>query len=249
MQGNACDVAAVSLYSVIECLTFISRYLIHYLAGTPFNKSKVNGMKTSQFVKSTLVALVARSLSKTGLHRPLKLATLVLGLAILGLGVGCSSATGPTDPVTASEHVVLEVVGGMNGGCGPAQLDFVRIMSDGTAQSGAGGLGWRVPTGQALVITDVDWQYVDPQGAAGAGKIEVLRLSIENLSSASNTRRAFESTITLSSQGQGGISEAMTSGFVVSSAARICPDIFPGPLGPPSGLQHLILRGYLIADN
>jgi hypothetical protein len=38
----------------------------------------------------------------------------------------------------------------------------------------------------------------------------------------------------------------MTSGFVVSSKARICPTVFPGPLGPPSGLQHLIARGYLI---
>jgi hypothetical protein len=40
----------------------------------------------------------------------------------------------------------------------------------------------------------------------------------------------------------------MTSGFVVSSKARICPDVFPGPHGPPSGLQHLIVRGYLIAE-
>ncbi len=150
--------------------------------------------------------------------------------------------------LSASQHVVLEVVGGMNGGCGPAKLDFLRILSDGTAQSGSGGLGWRVPVGQALVITDVDWQYVHPQGAAGAGKIEVLRLFIENLTTPSNTRRAFESTITLSSHGEGGISQAMTSGFVVSSKARTCPDVFPGPLGPPSGLQHLILRGYLIAD-
>ena len=110
-------------------------------------------------------------------------------------------------------------------------------------------MGWRVPVGQALVITDVDWEYVHPQGVGAAGKIEVLRLFIENLATPSNTRRAFESTIILSSHGEGGISEAMTSGFVVSSKARICPDVFPGPLGPPSGLQHLILRGYLIAEN
>ena len=54
--------------------------------------------------------------------------------------------------------------------------------------------------------------------------------------------------MTLSSLGEGGASEAMTSGFVVSSAARICPDVIPGPLGPPFGLQHLILRGYLAPD-
>ncbi len=151
--------------------------------------------------------------------------------------------------LAASQHVVLEIVGGMNGGCGPAKLDFLRILSDGTVQTGSGGLGWRIPVGQALVITDVDWQYVHPQSAAAAGKIEVLRLFIENLANASNTRRGFESTIILSSHGEGGVSEAMTSGFVVSSKARICPDVFPGPLGPPSGLQHLILRGYLIVDS
>jgi hypothetical protein len=151
--------------------------------------------------------------------------------------------------LSAHQHVVLELVGGLNGGCGPGKLDFLRVLPDGGFEAGPSGLGWRVPVGQALVITDVDWQYIHPQGVAGAGKNEVLRLAIENLTNVSQTRRAFESTITLSSHGEGGISEAMTSGFVVSSKARICPDIIPGPMGPPSGLQHLILRGFLIADN
>lgn len=151
--------------------------------------------------------------------------------------------------VKASQHVVLEVVGGINGGCGPGKMDFIRNLSDGTNQSGPGGLGWRVPAGRALVVTDVDWQYVHPQGAADAGKIQVLRLFIESLASPGDSFRAFESTITLSPQGQGGISEAATSGFVVTSKARICPNVFPGPQGPPFGLQHLILRGYLIADD
>jgi hypothetical protein len=151
--------------------------------------------------------------------------------------------------LAANQHVVLEVIGGVNGGCGSAMLDFQRILSDGGIETGPGGLGYRVPIGQALVVTDVDWQYIHPDGAAAAGKIEVLRLFIENLANPSHTGRAFESTIILSSHGEGGICEAMTSGFVVSSEARICPDVFPGPQGPPSGLQHLILRGYLIADN
>ena len=146
----------------------------------------------------------------------------------------------------SNQHVVLELVAGMNGGCGDAKLDFLRILSDGMTQTGPRGLGWRVPLGQALVITDVDWEYVHPQGAAAAGKIEVLRLFVENLATM-DTRRVFESTITLSSLGEGGISEAMTSGFVVSSKARICPDVVPGPWA--GALQHLILRGYLILDN
>ncbi|HWR01659.1 MAG: hypothetical protein HGA46_08850 [Chlorobiaceae bacterium] len=150
--------------------------------------------------------------------------------------------------LSASQHVTLEVVGGFNGGYGPSKLDFVRILSDGSSQSGPGGLGWRVPAGHALVVTDVDWQYVHPQGATGADRIMVLRLFIENIANPSNSRRAFESTITLSSKGEGGIHESLTTGFPVSSKARIGVDIIPGPIGPPSGLQHLLIRGYLIAD-
>ena|GEM_PF-4951181 len=144
---------------------------------------------------------------------------------------------------TLAQNVVLEVVGGMKGGYGPASLDFIRNLPDGNRQSGPGGLGWRVPAGQALVVTDVDWQYVHPQGTAAAGSIDILRLFVENLATPGLSQRVFESTVTLSSRGEGGISQAMTTGFVVSSKARIGVDIMPGP---QSGLQHLILRGYLI---
>ena len=147
----------------------------------------------------------------------------------------------------ASKHVVLEVVGGMNGGCGSAQWDFVRNLRDGHNESGPGGLGWRVPRRYALVVTDVDWQYVHPDGGAAEGMIQILRLFVENLTDG-DSQREFESTLILGSRGEAGISEAMTTGFVVSSKARICPDITPGPEGPPSGLQHLLLRGYLIPD-
>jgi hypothetical protein len=147
----------------------------------------------------------------------------------------------------ASAYVVLEVVGGMNEGCGNAQWDFVRNHRDGHSESGPGGLGWRVPPRLALVVTDVDWQYAHPDGADAAGMIQILRLFVENLMDG-ETQREFESTLILGSRGEAGISEAMTTGFVVSSKARICPDITPGPEGPPSGLQHLILRGYLIPD-
>lgn len=167
-------------------------------------------------------------------------------VAILALS-GCA-ATQTHIRKPASEHVILEVVGGVTGGCGPALNDFVRVLPDGSGESGAGGLGWRVPEGKILVVTDVDWQYVHPNHGTSAGKVQILRLIIENLADPSRTRRAFESTITLSSEGEGGISESMTSGFIVSSAARICPDVFPGPQGPPFGLQHLILRGYLAQD-
>ena len=143
-------------------------------------------------------------------------------------------------------HVTLEIVGGMIGGCGPSLHDFIRVLPGGGSEGSPGGLGWRVPPKAHLVVTDVDWQYVHPAAGVAAGNIQVLRLFIENLADPNQSRRAFESTVTLSSQGQGGVSESMTSGFVVSHEARICPDIFPGPMGPPSGLQHLIIRGYLV---
>lgn len=143
--------------------------------------------------------------------------------------------------LSASQHVVLELAGGFNGGCGPDKHEFNRILSNGGLQPGA----YRVPLRKAMVITEVDWQYHHPEGTTAAGGIVVLRLSIENLADHNNWHIAYESTITLNGQGEGGISESMTSGFVVSSKARICPDTTPRS----SGLQHLILRGYLIADD
>ncbi len=149
----------------------------------------------------------------------------------------------------ATELVTLELVGGITGGCGRDLLDFLRILPDGRIQSGPGGLGWRVPKAKVLVVTDVDWQYVHPEHERAAGRIQILRLFIENLKDpALGGRRAFESTVTLSGVGEGGASESMTTGFVLSSAARICPDVFPGPDGGPFGLQHLILRGYLAPE-
>jgi len=164
-------------------------------------------------------------------------------LAVVGaLVVGCLAATPPPDSAPPPEIVVLEVVGGASGGCGPASLDFVRVLPDGSSSPGF----FRVPEGRLLVVTDADWQYAH---ATRANKMEILRLFIENLADPSQDRRAFESTILLNADGEGGISEHMTTGLVVSSQARICPDLFPGPLGPPSGLQHLIIRGYMVPES
>ena len=155
---------------------------------------------------------------------------------------GCASDPGITHVGQRfDQHVTLESVGGATGGCGAAKWDFVRNLPDGTR---AGGF-FRVPSGKVLVVTDVDWQYVHPSGPTGAHRLQILRLFIQSLANPLDELRAYESAIVLSSVGQGGASEAMQSGFIVSSAARLCPDVFPGPGGPPSGLQHLIVRGYL----
>jgi len=172
--------------------------------------------------------------------RVLGIVTLVLTLVASPVGAGPNTHMGQP----ASEHVMLEAVGGAIGGCGPALLDFIRNLPDGTTA----GAFFRVPARKVLIVTDVDWQYVHPLGPAGASQNQILRLFLENLANPPATQRVFESTVVLSAAGEGGASEAMTSGIVVSSAARICPDVSPGPLGPPSGLQHLILRGYLAPD-
>lgn len=139
-----------------------------------------------------------------------------------------------------SDMVVLEIVGGVQG------LMFVRNLANGQSEP-AGVDGWQVPAGRVLVITDVDWQYRHPNGFRGGGEVQLFRLFLQNLDDAySPGVRVFESPVTLSYRGEGGASESMTTGFCVTANARIRPDVFPGPIGPPSGLQHALLRGYLM---
>ena len=171
---------------------------------------------------------------------------LCTGLVVLVIA-GCASTHDLTHiGQPSSNHVTLEVVGGVTGGCGPELSDFVRVLPDG----GSGGV-FRVPEGKVLVVTDVDWQYAT-HGIFDTSKMQVLRLVIENLADPKLDRRAMDSAIVLTDDGKGGlsggISESMKSGFVASSEARICPDVSPGPMGPPGGLQHLTPRGYLAPE-
>ncbi len=142
--------------------------------------------------------------------------------------------------LSAHQRVVLE----FDVGSEVSEPDFIRILPDGSTEVSPGGSGYRIPTGQVLIITDVDWHYEHPDGAAAAGRIQLLSLFIENLADSSQRKQAFESIITLSSQGKGGISEASATGFAVSWRAKICPVVTPDP----DGLQKLILRGYLIEE-
>ena len=147
-----------------------------------------------------------------------------------------ASAPGPT----SGTPILLSLVGGVNGGCGAGLFEFQRILPDGTS-----GNIFRVPAGSNFVVTDLDWSYVSPSGTSTAGTIQTARLFIQNLANPFMQERGMESTITLSNTGQGGTSTNATTGFVVSSKARICPDVFPGPMGPPFGVQHMIVRGFL----
>ena len=84
----------------------------------------------------------------------------------------------------------------------------------------------------------MDWQY----NLGAGGQVQTFRIFIENLADPTISNRVFEFTIVLNNQGQGGISESMTSGFVVSSAGRIVVDIFPGG----GVISHVIIHGYLM---
>jgi len=133
--------------------------------------------------------------------------------------------------------VLLEAIGVANTGDPSRDLDFFRTLPDG-AMTPSGPAGFRVPTGDVLVITDVDWQY-----SGSPGSSQTFRVFIKPLNGDDDGRRVFESTITLDREGHGGISEAMTSGFVVSSNVRLAVDTSPGG----GKIQHVLLRGYLVS--
>jgi hypothetical protein len=122
-------------------------------------------------------------------------------------------------------HVTLESVGTGQG------LDFVRINPDGTPADE----DFRPPSGKVLVVTDVDWQY----NAGPPESRQTFRIFIND------DRTVFESTVILNHQGSGGASEAMTSGFVVSSGIRITIDVSPGG----GVINHAIVRGYLCRES
>jgi hypothetical protein len=142
----------------------------------------------------------------------------------------------------ASQHVLLEVMQVANTGDNMRDMDFFRILPDGTSTP-SGGSGFRTPPGKILIITDVDWHY----DGGSAGGVQTLYILIKLLTDPMpmSGRKVFESTILLNGEGHGGTSEAMTNGFVVSSQVRLAVGISPGGEGK---IQHVLLRGYLAPD-
>lgn len=135
-------------------------------------------------------------------------------------------------------HVLLESIGVASTGDPSKDLDFFRILPDGTITPG-GPAGFRVPNGDVLIITDVDWQYAGSPGSSQTFRIFIKPLKEGDLGPG---RRVFESTITLSGEGRGGASESMTTGFLVSPNVRLAVDTSPGG----GKIQHALLRGYLV---
>ena len=141
---------------------------------------------------------------------------------------------------TITNHVTLELVGGINGGFGNERLGWIRILPNGVGQGGPGGGNFVVPGGKRLVVTDVDWQY-DDHGTSNAGAIVTLRLFV--FGPDDSDRRLMESTIVLSAKGQGTVT-SWTAGGVFGPGTRIGIDTTPLPSA--NRLQHAMLHGYLI---
>ena len=140
-----------------------------------------------------------------------------------------------------SNHITLELVGGIKGGYGPEQLGWVRILPDGNVESGPGGGNYVVPARKRLVITDLDWQYND-HGTTNVGVAVTLRLFV--VGEEPSGQRLMESTVVLSSAGIGGTVTSWTSGGVFGPGTRIGIDTVPLPTA--NRLQHAMVHGYLI---
>src|SRR5262249_17392881 len=110
---------------------------------------------------------------------------------------------------------------------------------------------FRVPRGRYLVVADVDWDYIHPQGAAAASTRHELVLRVQHLGVPTQVMSVFKSATLLNNDGRGGAQATPTSGLIGAAGARLCPSVFPGPKvdsgGTSAGLQEVIVRGYLVA--
>lgn len=133
-----------------------------------------------------------------------------------------------------NQHVSLQSVGSGN------SIIFDRINADGTKSP------FNIPVGSVFVVTDVDWRY----GGGHHRRSQTLEISIQKIHSGDpeedelEPERVFASTIVLDRDGQGGKSEALTSGFVVSSAGRIVINTEPS-----GGSAIVYIRGYFTLES
>ncbi len=134
-----------------------------------------------------------------------------------------------------SDQVVLQWAGG---------TEFVALFPDGTQQrpdpTNLHHCCYRVPDNRVLVITDVDWSY----SGGRPGQTQRLRLSVNNLARPTLRTFPYQTVLTLDESGQGGSSQSLTSGFVLSSKARLGFDVIPGG----GTVQAIVVRGYLALD-
>jgi hypothetical protein len=140
--------------------------------------------------------------------------------------------------VPANDLVTLQVITGARNGCGSAKFDVVRVLPDGSSSADP----FRVPEGRELIVTELDWYYFN--GPPGA--MVILSVLAENLRDSGKRSIVFQSPIRLGTDGVGGASERMTSGFGISSSSRLCFDVVNGTVGYPTRLSKMLVRGYLV---
>ncbi len=114
------------------------------------------------------------------------------------------------------------------------EIFFLRTLPDGTSST------FTIPAGKVLIITDVNWMIE----AGNPGTITRLNLRVENLANPSLFRNVFDSTLTLNSAGFNVSNERLTSGIVVSSAAKVTATVTI----PTGALRSLFLIGYLAPE-
>lgn len=134
-----------------------------------------------------------------------------------------------------SQQVVLQLAGG---------TEFVQLFPDGTQQTpdpnNPDNCCFRVPENYVLVVTDIDWRYTGGQ----PNQAQTMRIFLNNLKQPTIRTYPYQSTITLNETGEGGSSQSLTAGFVMSSKAKLGYDVVPAGGTVPA----IVLRGYLAYD-
>ena len=108
--------------------------------------------------------------------------------------------------VAPTDHVLLYALRNITGGCPQAGYEFFR--------ANVGGLGsapnpdvdppFHIRRGGHLVVTDVDWDYIHPQGAAAAGFRQELVLRVQRLAVPTQVMSVFKSACLLNGESRGG---------------------------------------------
>ncbi|MFZ5644709.1 MAG: hypothetical protein ACOY46_14055 [Bacillota bacterium] len=122
---------------------------------------------------------------------------------------------------------------------------FVQIFPDGEPPLASFSTSYdyySIPQGYTLIVTDVDWRV---EGGA-PGKTAALQLHIAPLDVSYLGNYAFSSSAILDSSGCGGASVSMTTGFAVSSSARLIATSYPNN---NSNMKQILVRGYLVPSN
>jgi hypothetical protein len=174
-----------------------------------------------------------------------------LGFGLLSLILFSSQATQLPAQISHTgqsprQHVVLTREPAIPHGCGLQESEFFRIFPDGTKAPAP----FRVPDGQLLVITDVDWWLADFKSPPSPGYSLYFELALEHqVLPLITTYRVFRDAATTDPQNRLGRSVAMTTGFVVAPGTRICPFAQVPEIQDTDLLRlQVILRGYLIKD-